>query len=137
MRRFPHLKMFVALLLFPLWGCSNNSTNQPFGTCGTESDAKILLLWTVRGQPANATGCQGISSLDLVLSPDICAGSVEIEPIPCERDGVGWRYDNLPRGGATVTMAAKDVAGNEILSGQTRVTLAPTLPASPNMIDLE
>jgi hypothetical protein len=135
MRRFPVYKMLAALVLFPLVGCTN--TGQQFGGCGTESDGKILLLWTVRGQPANATGCQGISSLDLILAPDLCNGSVEIEPIPCERDGVGWRYDNLPRGGATIQLIAKDPGGHDILNGSTRVTISSTLPATPTPIDLE
>jgi len=128
--------MLGALALFPMAGCGQSA--QPFGGCGTQLDAKIVLLWTVRGRPATATSCVGIADLDLLLSPDLCSGAVEIEPIvPCERDGAGWRYDNLPRGGATVQLAARDASGRNLLNGQTRVTLGPDLPSTATPIDLE
>jgi hypothetical protein len=92
----------------------------------------------VRNQPATATSCNGIASLDLVMSPDGCTGSVEIEPIvPCARDGVGWRYDNLPVGNSTLELTAKNAAGTVILSGTARVDVTPQLPPSPAPIDLE
>jgi hypothetical protein len=140
MPRLLPVLMLGAVILFPVGGCGQ-STNDGMligGGCNIESDGKLLLLWTVRGQPATATSCNGIASLDLVLNPDGCAGSYEIEPIePCSRDGVAWRYDNLPIGASTLSLAARDASGHDVLTGTTRVTLTPSLPAEPAPIDLE
>jgi hypothetical protein len=141
MLRLLPILMLGAVILFPLAGCGQ-STNDPVvvgGGCNIATTGKLLLLWTVRGQPATATSCSGIASLDLVMTPDGCGGgNYEIEPIePCARNGVAWRYDNLPVGASTLSLAARDAAGHDILAGTARVTLTPSLPADPAPIDLE
>jgi hypothetical protein len=108
---------------------------QPFSGCSTPTDGQLYLLWTLSGQAADAQACASVAKLVLVMSPDACTGSVEISPIPCERDGVGWRYEMLPRGAATVELTAYDAAGRRTLSGLVRVDVEPA-PQAPTPVDL-
>jgi hypothetical protein len=119
-------------------GCTPSSPSIEFGkSCGTTVDGKILLAWTIQGQPATPTACQGIDHLQLVLAPDLCHATFEIEPIPCERAGFTWRYDNLARGGTTLTLTAFDANERAVAAGTARVTVGPDLPTTPTTIDLE
>jgi hypothetical protein len=129
-------RILLGVLLLAACGTPSSVNEQPSASCDSPTDGKLFVIWTLRGLPADATACNGISKMAVELSPDQCAGSVEIAPVPCERDGKGWRYDNLPRGGGYVRITAYDLSSHPMMSGYARVDVEPDLPAAPASVAL-
>jgi hypothetical protein len=99
------------------------------GTQGPLGDGRLLIAWTIGGQPASATACAGIDHLTLALFADTY-GEVDIEPVPCSL--TKFRYDALPEGSGVVRLDAIDASGCYVGSGASYITVSPTLPASPD-----
>jgi hypothetical protein len=130
------MKRYLFSVLFFTACGGGGSVSDLHGSCNTPTDGKLFVTWTLHGLTADATNCMGISKMAVELSPDQCAGSVEIAPVPCERDGKGWRYDNLPRGRAYVRITAYDLSSRPMMSGYGRVDIAPDLPDAPTSVPL-
>jgi hypothetical protein len=126
--------LFAPLVaVFALGGCfdfGGPGSQPPPGGGGGDGTAKLLIAWTVGGQPPAAASCTGVDHL--VLDLDYAGGSVEIAPIPC--DLTRFRYDRLPEGDATLRLTALDPGGCEVALGTGEAVLSSTLPTDPDPV---
>jgi hypothetical protein len=112
-------------------GCWNDPGPTAEGTNGAPAPTgagRISIAWTLGGQPASSASCAGVDHLILELQYN-GGGGVEISPIPCTIGRL--RYDQLPEGAADLILSAVDASGCETWRGQSTLTVAADLPASP------
>ena len=89
---------------------------------------KILIDWTLGGDPPSKAACAAIDHLDLNLASGW--GEITISPVPCTL--TRFRYDGLPDGPGTLTMNAYDPRGCAIARGSVDLTVGDTLPGAPS-----
>jgi hypothetical protein len=123
-----HRSALVALGLVAA-GCGNGGGGH--GSCVT--DGIVWLSWTVAGQLPSETSCSSIDHLAVELHTS--CGAVVIDPIPCIR-GLGWEYDGLPEGGATVVLDAFDARGRPTLEAIGQTTIVNPRAAMTTPLDL-
>ena len=95
---------------------------------GTQGAGRILINWTIGGQPPSTTSCAGIDHLRLRV--ETYSDAVIISPVPCTNDRV--RFDNLPEGTGIVRLTAVDANDCAVARGEAPITVTTTLPASPS-----
>ncbi len=122
------MSRLARLFAFCLLGCSGGTATQYDLSTSNYGDGKLLISWTIGGQPPTVGNCSGVSSLRLRL--DNGGEEIEISPIPCT--ATRFRHDGLPSGRATLTLSGFDKDGcTIILSGTDAATLSATLPPDP------
>ncbi len=128
------MSRLARLFAFCLLGCSGGYHQPDYrtdpGTPGDFGDGKLLIAWTIGGQPPTQAACAGVDHL--VLALDNGYEQVEISPIPCLL--TRFRYDGLPSGDATLSLTAYDASGCIAMAGSADGFLSATLPADPSPV---
>ncbi len=71
---------------------------------GASEVYRVAVRWTVRGNPASATTCAGITSLEITVVDDASSTTSSYAPVPCE---IGiFTFDKLPVGFNRLTLTA-------------------------------
>jgi hypothetical protein len=130
MRRFRlAVTSFAGAALLAVAGCGGPSHAE-----GCSGDASLFISWSFGTEPpATACAARGVDHLEVTVESATCPGIV-IAPVLCTLDR--FRYDRQRSGPAVVGVAAVDANGRILASGAASMTLAPTIPSTPNHIIL-